>query len=78
MSLLMCVMRHIGVQRGLVGEIIKRFEQRGYQLLALELLTPSKELLEEHASIAFFIILFMHVADTVIVIPENLVQGLGW
>ncbi|KAL1934067.1 hypothetical protein VTP01DRAFT_6249 [Rhizomucor pusillus] len=37
-----------GVQRGLVGEIIKRFEQRGYQLLALELLTPSKELLEEH------------------------------
>ncbi|KAI7866284.1 nucleoside diphosphate kinase [Spinellus fusiger] len=37
-----------GVARGLVGEIIKRFEQRGYQLAALELLNPTKELLEEH------------------------------
>ncbi|KAJ1649051.1 nucleoside diphosphate kinase Ndk1 [Dispira simplex] len=37
-----------GVERGLVGEIIKRFEQRGFQLLALQLLTPSKELLEQH------------------------------
>lgn len=26
-----------GVQRGLVGEIIKRFEQRGYHLVALKL-----------------------------------------
>ncbi|RUS15315.1 nucleoside diphosphate kinase, partial [Endogone sp. FLAS-F59071] len=37
-----------GVERGLVGEIIKRFEQKGYQLLALELLHPSREQLEEH------------------------------
>ncbi|ORZ21602.1 nucleoside diphosphate kinase [Absidia repens] len=37
-----------GVQRGLVGEILKRFEQRGYQLLALELIHPTKERLEEH------------------------------
>ncbi|KAG0174926.1 nucleoside diphosphate kinase [Apophysomyces sp. BC1034] len=37
-----------GVERGIVGEIIKRFEQRGYQLLALELLHPTKEHLEEH------------------------------
>lgn len=39
-----------GVQRGLVGEILKRFEQRGYQLLALELIHPTKERLEEHVS----------------------------
>ena len=26
-----------GVQRGLVGEIIKRFEQRGFHLIALKL-----------------------------------------
>jgi nucleoside-diphosphate kinase len=26
-----------GVQRGLVGEIIKRFEQRGYHLAALKM-----------------------------------------
>jgi len=37
-----------GVQRGLIGDIIKRFEQRGYQLLAMKMTTPSRELLEEH------------------------------
>lgn len=30
-----------GVQRGLVGEIIKRFEQRGYHLAALKLVQVS-------------------------------------
>ena len=37
-----------GVQRGLVGDIISRFEKRGYQLCALKMRTASKELLEEH------------------------------
>ncbi|KAI8988570.1 nucleoside diphosphate kinase [Mycotypha africana] len=37
-----------GVQRGLVGEIIKRFEQKGYQLLAMEMVHPTREILEEH------------------------------
>jgi nucleoside-diphosphate kinase len=37
-----------GVQRGLVGDIIKRFEQRGYQLKALKLKQASEELLREH------------------------------
>ena len=27
-----------GVQRGLIGEIIKRFEQKGYKLVALKFL----------------------------------------
>lgn len=40
-----------GVERGIVGEIIKRFEQRGYQLTALELIHPTKEHLEEHVSL---------------------------
>lgn len=43
-----------GVERGIVGEIIKRFEQRGFQLIALELIHPSKELLEEHVRIRQF------------------------
>ena len=30
-----------GVQRGLVGEIIKRFEQKGYKLVALKFLKVS-------------------------------------
>ncbi|KAJ1649236.1 nucleoside diphosphate kinase Ndk1 [Dispira simplex] len=37
-----------GVQRGLVGEIIKRFETRGYKLVGLKLLVPSKTLAEKH------------------------------
>lgn len=40
-----------GVERGLVGEIIKRFETKGYQLTALELMHPTKEHLEEHVRI---------------------------
>jgi len=27
-----------GVQRGLVGEIIKRFEQKGYQIIGLKMI----------------------------------------
>jgi len=30
-----------GVQRGLVGEIIARFEKRGFKLVGLKMLTPS-------------------------------------
>lgn len=37
-----------GVQRGLVGAIIGRFEAKGYKLLALKALVPSKELASEH------------------------------
>ncbi len=39
-----------GVHRGLVGTIIQRFENRGYKLIALKMVTPSKELLENHYS----------------------------
>ena len=37
-----------GVQRGLVGEIIKRFETRGFKLVALKQCSPSKEHIETH------------------------------
>ena len=37
-----------GVQRGLVGDIISRFEKRGYKLVALKMVSPSKEHLEKH------------------------------
>ena len=39
-----------GVHRSLVGEIIKRFETRGYKLVALKMETPSKEHFEKHYS----------------------------
>ncbi|EIE19716.1 hypothetical protein WJX75_008683 [Coccomyxa subellipsoidea] len=37
-----------GVARGLVGEIIKRFEAKGYYLRALKMMNVPKELAEEH------------------------------
>ncbi|KAJ3094874.1 nucleoside diphosphate kinase, partial [Physocladia obscura] len=37
-----------GVQRGLVGEIIKRFESKGFKLAALKLTSPGKSHLEKH------------------------------
>ncbi|KAI8947054.1 nucleoside diphosphate kinase [Xylaria longipes] len=37
-----------GVQRGLVGPIIGRFESRGYKLAAIKLVTPGKAHLEQH------------------------------
>lgn len=37
-----------GVHRGLVGEILKRFENRGYKLVALKMCSPTKEHVEKH------------------------------
>eukprot|EP00493_Phyllostaurus_siculus_P028020 UN28368 len=37
-----------GVQRGLVGEIIKRFEQKGFRLVAIKMTQASEEHLKEH------------------------------
>ncbi|KAK8142765.1 nucleoside diphosphate kinase [Beauveria asiatica] len=37
-----------GVQRGLVGPIVSRFENRGFKLVAIKLVSPSKEHLETH------------------------------
>uniref|UniRef100_A0A8B9KHF4 Nucleoside diphosphate kinase B n=1 Tax=Astyanax mexicanus TaxID=7994 RepID=A0A8B9KHF4_ASTMX len=37
-----------GVQRGLMGEIIKRFEQKGFRLVAMKFLQASEDLLKEH------------------------------
>ena len=37
-----------GVQRNLVGEIIRRFETKGYKLVGLKLMSVSQELAEKH------------------------------
>ncbi|CAD2096174.1 nucleoside diphosphate kinase b, putative [Plasmodium vinckei brucechwatti] len=37
-----------GVQRGLVGVVIKRFERRGYKLIAIKIINPTEEILKEH------------------------------
>ena len=40
-----------GVQRGLVGEIISRLETKGFTLVALKLLHPSRALAEQHYAV---------------------------
>jgi nucleoside-diphosphate kinase len=37
-----------GVQRALVGEVISRFERKGFRLAALKLAVPERSLAEEH------------------------------
>ncbi|XP_062264832.1 nucleoside diphosphate kinase 3 isoform X2 [Platichthys flesus] len=39
-----------GVQRKLVGEIVRRFEKKGFKLVGLKLMQASEELLREHYS----------------------------
>ncbi|KAL7526171.1 hypothetical protein ACHAWF_001657 [Thalassiosira exigua] len=37
-----------GVQRGLIGDIIARFEKRGYKLVGLKMVWPTREMAENH------------------------------
>ncbi|XP_058120119.1 nucleoside diphosphate kinase [Anopheles ziemanni] len=37
-----------GVQRGLVGQILQRFEAKGFKLVAMKFMWASKDLLEKH------------------------------
>ncbi len=39
-----------GVQRGLIGNIIKRFEAKGFKLIAMKLCSPSRAHLEKHCA----------------------------
>lgn len=45
------VIKPDGLQRGLIGEIIKRYERSGLKLVALKMLIPNPELVEKHYSI---------------------------
>lgn len=37
-----------GIQRSLVGEIIKRYEQSGLKIVAMKMMVPTAELIEKH------------------------------
>ncbi|XP_042505666.1 uncharacterized protein LOC122082271 [Macadamia integrifolia] len=37
-----------GVQRGLISEILSRFERKGFKLVAIKLVVPSKEFAQKH------------------------------
>ncbi|MGB9809482.1 MAG: nucleoside-diphosphate kinase [Caldanaerobacter sp.] len=48
MELTLAIVKPDGVKRGLIGEILKRYENKGLRLKAAKVLTPSIELLEKH------------------------------
>jgi len=37
-----------GVQRGLIGDVIGRFEQKGYKLVAIKVIRPTKDFASQH------------------------------
>jgi nucleoside-diphosphate kinase len=37
-----------GVERGLIGDIIKRFEQRGLKIVGMKMVKPQREVAERH------------------------------
>ncbi len=37
-----------GVQRGVIGDIVARFERKGFQLVGAKLMQVSRELAEQH------------------------------
>ena len=43
-----CLIKPDGVRRGLVGDILKRFERMGLKITALKLLTPDTDLAGRH------------------------------
>jgi nucleoside-diphosphate kinase len=67
-----------GVQRGLVGEILARFERKGLQIVGLRLARLSKEVLErhyaDHKSKPFFagLVAFMGSAPVVVIALRGL------
>ena len=66
-----------GVQRGLVGNVIGRFEQRGLKLIGLKLMQITPELAEQHYGIhkgkPFFAGLVKHITSSPVVV--GVLQG---
>jgi len=42
------LVKHDGVQRGLVGELIQRFERKGLKIAGIKMIHPSKEMALKH------------------------------
>ncbi|MEX1112216.1 MAG: nucleoside-diphosphate kinase [Candidatus Andersenbacteria bacterium] len=44
----LAIIKPDGVQRGLIGEILKRFEHAGLKMVAMKMVWPSKEIVGQH------------------------------
>ena len=43
-----CMVKPDGVTRGLIGEVVRRFEQRGLKIIAMEMVQPTHEEMDAH------------------------------
>jgi nucleoside-diphosphate kinase len=64
------------LERGLVGEIISRFEKRGFKIKGMKMMTPSIELIKshysDHSSLSYYNDLIKFVSDgNIIAIKMN-------
>ncbi|EMT40016.1 nucleoside diphosphate kinase [Thermoanaerobacter thermohydrosulfuricus] len=48
METTLAIVKPDGVKKGLIGEILKRYENKGLRLKAAKVITPTIELLEKH------------------------------
>lgn len=73
-----------GVRRGLVGEVLRRIEAKGYSLVALDLRMPTTDLLAEHyaehLAKPFYpeLLAFMTSGPVVAVVVEGVRVVEGW
>ncbi len=72
-----------GVKRGLVGNIIERFERKGYKIIAMKMLQPTQEIAakhyEEHIGKPFYNRLIRYITSgpivAMVVEGDNVVKG---
>ncbi len=66
-----------GVQRGLIGNVVSRFEQRGFKLVGLKLIQITPELAEQHYGVhkgkPFYAGLVKHITSGPVVV--GVVEG---
>lgn len=66
------ILKPDAVQRGLTGDIIKRFEQRGLKIVAMKMLKVERELAEthygEHSERSFFAGLIDYITSSPVVV----------
>jgi len=48
MQLTLVILKPSAVQRGILGEVITRFEKKGIQIVAMKMMRLTDEILEEH------------------------------
>jgi nucleoside-diphosphate kinase len=64
-----------GVQRGLVSEIIGRFERKGFTLVGMKLMMVSRELAEQHYGVHKERPFFAGLVDFIISAPVVAMRG---